>query len=83
MTLGDARGFDMASTRSNRDKLDGDTPVKRLNSEEDIKVRATLKHRHHQPPLSNPPRWGVLLLPTKAGAASAQPCMHTDNDQVN
>lgn len=32
-----------------------------------------------QPPL----HWGILLLPTKAGAASAQPCMHTDNDQVN
>lgn len=83
MTLEDASGFDMASTRSNRDKLDGDIPLKRLHSDDDIKVWATLKRPHHQPSLSNPPpyhHWGVLLLPTKA---SAQPCMHTDNDQVN
>lgn len=38
MTLEDVSGFDMASTQTNRDKLDGDIPLKRLNSDGDIKV---------------------------------------------
>uniref|UniRef100_H2V5R4 Serine/threonine kinase 33 n=1 Tax=Takifugu rubripes TaxID=31033 RepID=H2V5R4_TAKRU len=40
MTLEDASGLDMATTRRNRDKLDkpdGDIPLKRLDSDDDIK----------------------------------------------
>lgn len=65
MTLEDASGFDMASTRSNRDKLDGDIPLKRLNSDDDIKVWATLKRLHHQPSLSNPPIGEFYCSPLK------------------
>lgn len=89
-------GFDMASTPTNRDKWDGNIPLKRLSSDDDIKVWSvvstldyTVASTHKRASdlillLCTPPlHWGILLLPTKAGAASAQPCMHTDNDQVN
>lgn len=42
MELEDVSGFGMAYPRTNRDKLDWDIPLKRLNSEDDIKVRAVL-----------------------------------------
>lgn len=93
MTLEDVSGFDMASAGTNRDKEDWDIPLKRLNSDDDIKVRSVVSALGCTTPkqcqisfccyAAPPLHWGILLLPTKAGAASAQPCMHTDNDQVN
>lgn len=89
MTLEDVSGFNMASTRTSRDRVDWDAPLKRLNSDDDIKVGSVVfslgwtTPEHFAVKRPRPPHWGILLLPTKARAASAQPCMHTDNDQVN